>query len=57
MGQLKQEVCTIRILFPVVSDEHAVDIKKKIQAMLLEIPETHIQFSLTTGLPSTPVKS
>lgn len=57
MEQLKQEVCTIRILFPAISDEQAIDVKKKIQAMLSEIPETHIQFGLTTGLPANPPKS
>ncbi|GAH68189.1 unnamed protein product, partial [marine sediment metagenome] len=39
MGQDKKEVCSIRIMFPIDTDEQAIDYKKKITAMLSEIPE------------------
>jgi len=43
-----QEICSIRIMFPVVSDEQAIEYKKKITALLSEIPEAQIQFGLNT---------
>lgn len=46
MEQDKREICTIRIMFPVDSDEQAIDCKKKIAALLAEIPDSQIQFSL-----------
>lgn len=42
----KKEICTIRIMFPVESDEQAIEYKKKISGLLAEIPEAQIQFSL-----------
>ncbi|MBA7526368.1 hypothetical protein ES705_18530 [subsurface metagenome] len=42
----KLEVCTIRIMFPVVSDEQAINCKKKIKEILSDIPEVNTQFSL-----------
>lgn len=53
MAQPKQEVCTIKIMFPVDSDEQAIDYKKKITALLSEISDAHINFSLMT-LPDRP---
>jgi len=46
-----QELCTIRIMFPVESDEQAIEYKKKIAAILAEIPEAQIQFSLMSNRP------
>ena len=46
MPKDKQEVCTIRIVFPVESDEKAIEYKRKIAAILAEIPEANMQFSL-----------
>ncbi len=46
MAQAKTEVCTIRIMFPVDSDEQAIDCKKKIRAVLKDIPDVNIQFSM-----------
>jgi len=40
------EICSIRIMFPVKSDEEAIEYKKKVIAILSEIPEAQIQFSL-----------
>lgn len=42
----KPEVCTIRIIFPVQSDEQAIECKKKIKEALGDIPDVNIQFSL-----------
>ncbi|GAI62340.1 unnamed protein product [marine sediment metagenome] len=54
MEQPKQEVCSIRIMFPVESDEQAIDCKKKIAAIISEIPDAHLQFNLSS-LPVSPV--
>ncbi|GAI56765.1 unnamed protein product [marine sediment metagenome] len=53
MAQGKKEVCTIKIMFPVESDEQAIDYKKKITALLAEIPDAHLTFSLM-DLPDRP---
>lgn len=55
MEQSKQEICSIRIMFPVDSDEQAIDYKKKITALLVQIPEAQIQFSLMTAPPRSSV--
>lgn len=49
----KQEVCTIRIIFPVESDEQAIGCKKKIAAAVQDISEAQIHFSLMP-LPLVP---
>jgi len=46
MEQSNQQVCSIRIMFPVTSDEQAIEYKKKITDLLVEIPEASIQFGL-----------
>lgn len=52
-----KEVCSMRIVFPVTSDEQAIEYKKKITALLSEIPEAAIQFSIMSGRPSMPSMS
>lgn len=52
MAQPNPEVCSMRIMFPVTSDEQAIEYKKKITALLSEIPEAQIQFSLMTIPPN-----
>lgn len=47
MEQDRNEICTIRIMFPVESDDQAIDCKKKIKAVLGDIPDVNFQFSLT----------
>ena len=54
MDKVNQEVCTIRIMFPVTSDEHAIECKRKIEATLSDIPNTNIQFSIMTAPPGMP---
>lgn len=51
-GTNSNEVCSIRIMFPINNDEQAVEIKKKIKDILSNIPEVQTQFTLTT-LPKT----
>ena len=46
MAEPKREVCSIRIMFPVESDEQAIDYKKKISDILGGIPDAQIQFSI-----------
>lgn len=46
MEQPKGELCTIRIIFPVESDEQAIEYKKKIAEVLSDNPETQMQFSI-----------
>ena len=48
----KQEICTIRIIFPVESDEQAIEYKRKIAAILADVPDSNIQFSIM----STPIR-
>ena len=45
---MASEACTIRILFPVESDEQAIAIKQKIGEVISDIPDANMQFSLTT---------
>lgn len=42
-----KEVCSIRIMFPVESDEAAIGYKKKISEVLSDIPEKHFEFSIS----------
>lgn len=46
--QMDSEICNIRIMFPVASDEQAIEYKKKIAVLLTDIPNAQIQFSLIT---------
>lgn len=46
MEQGKMEICTIKIMFPVESDEKAIEYKKKITDILSDVPDATIQFSL-----------
>ena len=48
MAEPKKEVCRLSIIFPVESDEQAIEYKKKISALLVEIPDAQINFSLMT---------
>ena len=48
------EICSIRIVFPVDSDEQAIEYKKKIAEVLSEIPDAQINFSLMSGMVQPP---
>ena len=56
MPEDKQEVCSIRIIFPVVSDEAAIEYKKKIAEVLAGIADAQIQFSLGTMPVGMPIR-
>lgn len=45
---IPEQVCSIRIMFPVESDEQAIDYKKKIGEVLADIPKARVEFSLTS---------
>ncbi|GAH11557.1 unnamed protein product [marine sediment metagenome] len=49
----KQEICTIRIIFPVESDEDAIECKKKIQNTLSDKPDVLFDFTIKS-MPPTP---
>ena len=49
------EICSIRIMFPVESDEEAIEYKKKIAEILSEISDATIQFSLMTSKAPPPL--
>lgn len=49
MEQPKKEICSIRIMFPVENDEQAIDCKKKVEAVLVDIPETQVHFTLMSS--------
>lgn len=51
--QPKQEICTLRIAFPVLSDEHALDIKRQITKALADTSDVAIQFSIS-NMPMRP---
>jgi len=48
----QKQLCTLRIVFPVDTDEDAICYKQKITAVLANIPEAQIQF----GLMNAPLK-
>ncbi|KKL05719.1 hypothetical protein LCGC14_2603230 [marine sediment metagenome] len=45
------EICTIRIVFPVITDEEAIEVKKKIEAALADKPNAQIHFALMPQPP------
>ncbi len=55
-NKIEKQVCIIKIVFPVSSDDEAIKVKKKIASTLTEIPETVINFSLMSGRPPMPVQ-
>lgn len=59
MEKPKQEICTIRIMFPVATDEEAITIKQKIKEVLSDKPEAQIFFGLAAipqkDLPNAPL--
>ncbi len=52
----KKQVCIIKIIFPVSSDEEAIEVKKTIAEHLDKIPEAVINFSLMSGQPPLPLQ-
>ena len=54
--KMASEICSIRIMFPVNSDEEALAVKKKITEAVSNIPDVHTNFSIST-LPPKPLTS
>lgn len=48
------QVCSIRIMFPVETDEQAISYKKKIGEIVADIPQARIEFSLMSRPPMIP---
>jgi len=46
--QTQTQVCSIRIGFPVESDEQAIEYKKRISEVLADISKARIDFNLVT---------
>lgn len=42
-----QEVCTLRIGFPVETDEQAIEYKKKISEVLADVPNVRFEFVIS----------
>lgn len=42
----KNQVCSIMIAFPAITDEQAIATKKQIELILASIPEARIEFRL-----------
>lgn len=47
MEQDKKEVCTMQIMFPIDSDEKAIECKKKIEEVLSDNPDAEVRFSIS----------
>ncbi len=42
------EICTITIVFPVASDDDAIEYKKKIGDVIKDIPDARVDFRIMT---------
>jgi len=48
------QICTIRIMFPVDTDEQAISYKRKINDVLADIPNARVEFALMSRPPLMP---
>ena len=46
--QLKEDICQIRIIFPMTNDAQAVAAKAKIDAILADVPDSQMHFTIST---------
>lgn len=44
--QIPKQLCTIRIAFPVETDEQAIELKKKVSDVLGDVPQARLEFSI-----------
>lgn len=51
MPEPDKEICSINIMFPVESDEVAIDCKKKVQEALSNMPDAQVRFMLMPPPP------
>ena len=42
----KVQVCTLNIAFPVDSDDKAIEIKKKVSAVIADLPKVMVDFNI-----------
>lgn len=49
----QKQLCTIRVVFPVETDEDAISYKQKITSVLAQVPDAQITFGLM-NTPSAP---
>ena len=49
MAQPDKEFCSIRLMFPVETDDKAITIKKEIAIALKDIPEAQIDFRIVSS--------
>lgn len=52
----QKQLCTLRIVFPVESDEKAIYFKQKVTAALVEIEDAQITFGLINAPSAPPCK-
>ena len=50
------QVCTIHVGFPIESDEQAIEYKKKIAAVVADVPKARIDFSIIAAVPPPQLK-
>jgi len=48
---MDKDICTIRVVFPVESDEQAIEVKRKIKEVVKDDPDAQIHFAL---MPTPP---
>jgi len=49
-----KQVCRLTVVFPVESDEVAIEVKRKIAEVVSELPDSQINFGLMS-MPSRPL--
>ena len=49
MDKEQKELCTIRIVFPTVSDEQSLSIKTKVGEVLKDVVDAQLQFAIMAG--------
>lgn len=49
MGKPEKQLCTIRIMFPIDSDDEAIAFKKTFSEIVAEMSDVQIQFGLMTS--------
>lgn len=54
MDSEQKQICIMKILLPIESDEKAIAYKKAIEQTLSDIPEATIDFRLIKGKPLPP---
>ena len=54
MAKDSSEICTIRIVFPVESDEKAIEYKRKIKDVLSDISDVQIHFAIMSARSPNP---